>query len=159
MAPGGSCPRCFPRQNLPLLDPMEDELAREPGPVRGPHSGSTSPALSRNPTPGLKLVRALNPALNPAPVPAPAPPSFDELFKQFMKAYLESNQGPRQSPMERKQFFKAKIPEVYYNKSHIDCYHFCQQCEDHFETAGATGTNRTLFAASFLRKSISVRWT
>ena len=48
---------------------------------------------------------------------------------------------------------------MYYDKSHIDCYHFHQQCEDHFETAGATGTNRTPFAASFLRGSISVCWT
>ena len=40
----------------------------------------------------------------------------------------------------------------------MDCYHFCQQCEDHFETVGAIGFNRTLFAASFLRGNISVRW-
>ena len=61
--------------------------------------------------------------------------------------------------MERERFFKAKVPEMYYSKSHIDCYHFCQQCKNHFETAGATGTNRTPFAASFLRRSISVCWT
>ena len=155
MAPGGSRPRRSPRRNLPPLDPVEDELAREPGPVGGPHSGSTSPALSRNPTPGPELV----PALNPAPVPAPAPPSSNELFKQFMRAYLGSNQGPRQPPAERERSLKAKVPEVYYSKSHMDCYHFCQQCEDHFETAGATGNNRTPFAASFLRGNISVRWT
>ena len=76
-----------------------------------------------------------------------------------MRAYLESNQGPRQPPAEREQSLKAKVPEVYYGKSYMDCYHFCQQCEDHFETAGATRTNRTPFAASFLCGSISVRWT
>ena len=157
MAPGGSRPCRSPRRNLPPLDPVEDELAREPGPVEGPHSGSTSPALSRNPTPGPELVPALNPA--PVPAPVPAPPASDELFRQFMRAYLESNQGPRQPPAEREQSLKAKVPEVYYGKSHMDCYHFCQQCEDHFETARATGTNRTPFAASFLRGSISVCWT
>ena len=136
---------------------MEDELAREPGPVGGPHSGSTSPALSCNPTPGPELVPALNPA--PVPAPTPAPPSSNELFRQFMKAYLESNQGPRPPPAERERSFKAKVPEVYYGKSHIDCDHFCQQCKDHFETAEAIGTNRTLFVAFFLRGSISVRWT
>ena len=161
MAPRGSRPCRSPRRNLPPLDPVEDELAREPGPVGGPHSGSTSPALSRNPTPGPELVPALNPALNPAPVPAPvpAPPASDELFRQFMRAYLESNQGPRPPPAERERFLKAKVLEVYYGKSYMDCYHFCQQCKDHFETAGATGTNRTPFAAFFLRGSISVRWT
>ena len=155
MAPGGSRPRRSSCRNLPPLDPVKDELARELGPVGGPHSGSISPALSRNPTPGPEQVLALN----PAPVPAPAPPSSDELFKQFMRAYLESNQGLRQPPAERERFHKAKVPEVYYGKSHMDCYHFCQQCKDYFKTAGATGTNRTLFAASFLCGSISVCWT
>ena len=40
----------------------------------------------------------------------------------------------------------------------MDCYHFCQQCEDYFETSGATGMNRTPFAATFLRGAISLRW-
>ena len=48
---------------------------------------------------------------------------------------------------------------MYYEKLHMDCYHFCQQCKHHFETAKATGANRTLFAASFLRTNIDVRWT
>ena len=40
----------------------------------------------------------------------------------------------------------------------MECYHFCQQCKNHFDTAGATGSNRTPFAASFLRGRISFRW-
>ena len=40
----------------------------------------------------------------------------------------------------------------------MECYHFCQQCEDHFKTSGATGMNCIPFAASFLRGSISFRW-
>ena len=159
MAPGASRPCCSPCRNLLPLDPIEDELAREPGPVRRRHSGSTSPAPSCNFVPGPKLVPALNPTPVPALVPAPALPSSNELFKQFIRAYLESNQGPKQPRVEREQSFKAKVPEVYYGKSHMNCYHFCQQCEDHFETAGATGTNRTLFAAIFLRENISVHWT
>ena len=137
---------------------MEDELATKPELVGGLHSGSTSSALSRNSTPGVELVLALNPALVPAPVPASAPFSSDELFKQFMGAYLESNQEPRQPPAERKRFFKAQVPKVYYGKSHMDCYYFCQKCEDHFETPETTGNNPTLFAAFFLRENISVHW-
>ena len=86
-----SRPCCFFYWNLFPLDLIKDEFAREPGPVRGSHSGSSSPALSCNPTLGPKLVPALIPSL----VPALAPPSFNELFKQFMRAYLELNQGPR----------------------------------------------------------------
>ena len=40
----------------------------------------------------------------------------------------------------------------------MEYYHFCQQCEDHFETFGATGMNRPPFAALFFRGSISIRW-
>ena len=159
MAPGGSRPRHFPCQNLPPFDPVEDELARDPGPVGGPYSGNTSPAPSCNPTLGPKLVPALIPTPVPTPVPAPTPPSSDELFKQFMRAYLESNQRPKQPPAECKWSFKANVLEVYYDKLHMDCYHFCQQCKEYFEGAEATGNNRTPFAACFLCGNISVRWT
>lgn len=63
-----------------------------------------------------------------------------------------SDQAPRKRPL------KAPPPDLYFGKSHMECYHFCQQCEDHFDTAGATGTNRIPFAASFLRGRISFRW-
>ena len=146
MAPEGSDPYCSPRRNLLLINPIEDKLARDPGSVGGPHSGSTSPALSCNPTPGPKLVPALILAL----IPTSAPPSSDELFKQFMKAYLESNQGPSRLPAEREQSFKAKVLDVYYGKLHMDCYHFCQQCKDHFETARGTGVSDLLCSFFFL---------
>ena len=155
MALRASRPRCSTHQNLPPIDPVEDELTRDPSSVKGSFSGSISPAPSRNPTPGPKLVSPLI----LAPVPAPTSPSSNDLFKQFIKAYLESNQEPRQPLAERERSLKDKLLEVYYDKSHIDCYHFCQQGEDYFETAGATGTNRTPFAASFLCGNISVRWT
>ena len=118
----GFCPCRSPRQKLSLLNPMEDEFAKDPGPVGGLHSGSTSSVPSRNSTSGPKLVLALI----PAPFPPPALSSSNELFKQFIRAYLESNQGPRQPPAEREQSFKAKVLEVYYGKLHMDCSHFCQ---------------------------------
>ena len=104
-----------PCRNPPHIDPVEDELARDPGLVGGLHLGSISPAPSRNPTLGPDLV----PALIPAPVLAPTPAlvANDELFKKFMKVYLETNQGPRQPPTEREQIFKTKVAEVYYGKS------------------------------------------
>lgn len=40
----------------------------------------------------------------------------------------------------------------------MECYKFYQQCKDHFNTARATGPNGILFAASFLRRTISRRW-
>ena len=132
---------------------MDDELIRNLGTAKDPHSGSTSLTPSCNPISGPALVFALISA--PVPTPALVLPSFNKLFKQFIKTYLKL-QEPSRPPAERKQSFKAKVPDVYYKKSHMDCYHFCQQCKNYFETAGAIGVNQTLFAAFFLWVNISV---
>ena len=102
---------------------MEDELARDLGPVEGFYSDNISLVPFHDATPGPALVSALIPAL--VPTPATTLLFFNELFKQFMKAYLELNQRFRQPLAEREQFFKAKVPDIYYKKWHIDCYHFC----------------------------------
>ena len=39
----------------------------------------------------------------------------------------------------------------------MECYYFCQQCKDYFDTAGATWSNHNPFAASFLCEQISFR--
>ena len=97
--------RRSPRRNLPLGG--EDELVGGPpgAPTKGSHTSTHFPAVSWAST--------------------LAPPSTNELFKQFMKAYLESNQGPSQPLEERKRPLKTKVPDVYYGKLHMDCYHFC----------------------------------
>lgn len=77
-----------------------------------------------------------------------------------MKTYLEAQAQAAPSQSEpRERPLKARFPDLYFGKSHMDCYHFCQQCEDPFDTGRATALNRTSFAASFLRGSISFRWT
>ena len=95
-----------------FLQGGEDELTRglPEAFTQGSNTTTPSPAVSRAPTPTI----------------APIPLSTDELFKRFIKTYLESNQGLNQSPEERKRLFKAKVPDIYYGKSHMDCYHFCQ---------------------------------
>ena len=72
----------------------------------------------------------------PAPAPAPAP-----VVSEVLRDKL-----------------KARSPDVYCGKSHIDCYNLCQQCEDYFASAGAMGPTRIPFATSFLRDRISFRW-
>ena len=61
------------------------------------------------------------------------------------------------SKMPRKKL-KTCSPDVYCRKSHIDCYKFCQQCENYFATAGATGPTQIPFIASFLWDWINFRW-
>ena len=52
----------------------------------------------------------------------------------------------------------ARNPDLYYGNSHMECYHFCLQYKDHFETAGAKGHERIPFAAFFLKNRILHRW-
>ena len=119
-------------------------------------NGSGSPL----PAPPPADSRVPTPAASRTPTPAPAPPLApakytDADFHQFMKVFMDSqgrrrtHEGPQESPL------KARFPNMYYGKSHMDCYQFCQQCEDHFETAGATGPNRVPIAALFLRGPIN----
>ena len=77
---------------------------------------------------------------------------LQRIFRTVLKTRVSSFHSLREKPL------KAKLPDVYYGKSHIECYNFCQQCEDYFATARAKGSNRILFAVSFLRDRINFCW-
>ncbi len=70
----------------------------------------------------------------------------------LLQTFLQASKGGSGDKL------KAKTPDVYYSRSHMECYNFCQQCEDHFATCGATGPNRIPFATSFLRERINFCW-
>ena len=130
-----------PCVNTPVNPAGElDKLAGAQGPAKGSNACSNE-ALIPPETSTLSLV----------------PPTKD-FFTKFMKVFMETTQAQAQAlaePQERP--LKARTPETYSGKSHIDCYHFCQQCEDYFETSGATGMNHTTFATTFLRGTVSLR--
>ena len=72
--------------------------------------------------------------------------------------FMETTQFQAQALAEsQEQFSKARTPETYSGKTHIDCYNFCQQFENHFEILGAIGMNRTLFATLYLHNSFSLK--
>ena len=79
IASGASRPRHSPHRNPSPIDPVEDELARDPGSVEGPDLCITSLAPSHNPTSGPNLILALISA--PVPAPTPVLTATDELFK------------------------------------------------------------------------------
>lgn len=67
-----------------------------------------------------------------------------KILKIFSKTKSQT-----QLEVSYEQPLKAKLFDVYFGKLYIDCYHSCQQYKDYFNTADATRSNRTLFAASF----------
>lgn len=56
------------------------------------------------------------------------------------------------------RLFKARNPDLYYDTSHMKCYEFVQQCEDHFITAGAKGHKRMYFAIFSLKEQVFAYW-
>ncbi len=49
---------------------------------------------------------------------------------------------------------KPRNLDLYYGNLHIECYYFCQQCDDHFEIARSLSHKRLLFAVRFLKYHI-----
>ena len=145
MAPG-SCAYRSSCVNIPANPAGKlDELAGAQGLARGSNAKS-----NKAPTKASTLPKAFTP-------PLISPPTED-LFNRFIKVFMETTQAQALAePRERS--LKARTPKTYFGKSYIDCYHFCQQYEDYFETSGTTEMNRTLFVAIFLRSTVSLRWT
>ena len=74
---------------------------------------------------------------------------------RILKIFLETISQELKVEVPCKRPLKAKVPDVYFEKSHMDCYHLCQQCEDYFEIASTTESNRTPFATLFLCENIN----
>ena len=81
------------------------------------------------------ILEAQTPASAPVPVPALAP-----------------SEEPQDKPL------MARSLDAYYEKSHMDCYNFCQQYENYFAIVRAMGANQILFITSFLTDRISFCW-
>ena len=145
MAPGSCAYHSF-YINIPA-NPAEkqDELAGAQSPARWSNVGSDkAPTKAHIPL--------------EAPTPPFVPLSAKDLFTKFMKVFIETTQARDQELLDpQKHPLKAKIPETYSGKSHMDYYYFCQQCEDYSKILGATGMNCISFAATFIRSIVSLR--
>ncbi len=107
-------------------------------------------------------------ALGPVPAPASAPVALpNDLFQEFMRTCIERvrDQAPAAPAAPAAEArddidrpLKPRNPDLYYGNSQMECYYFCQQCEDHFEVVGLLGHKRVLFAAGFLKDRILNRW-
>ena len=130
-------------------------------PSVAPHDFSPPPKSEFSKQPagpsGAKLPVAIVPTTD-------VPKYSEDDLQRILKTVLEARTptpAPAPAPIVSKlpqDKLKARFPDVYCGKFHMDYYNFCQQCEDYFATAGATGPIRIRFAASFLRDRISFHW-
>ena len=83
---------------------------------------------------------------------APASSFTKKLYQPLLKTYIATVKLLEQNhePGCCKEPFKAWFPDLYYRNLHMNCYCFCQQCEDYFKTIKANGPNHIPFAALFL---------
>ena len=128
--------------------PDNEMTPRQRNPPRGSAAPCSAPTRSTGPSEQDELASTAGSSIPSAPAPAPRIAKYTEAdLQRILKVCLEAK-GPQEGP----------FPDLYFGKSHMECYQFCQQCEDYFDTAGAKDNNRTLFAASFLRGRIGFRW-
>lgn len=117
MAPGPRARRS-PRRNPPVNgQPRRRRRARWRRSRASDGSGSPAPA----------------PAPSRGPTPAPGKRTDEDLqriTKLCMESFIQGQGQTKAHPEPRERPLKARFPDLYYGKSHMDCYHFCQQCED-----------------------------
>lgn len=71
-------------------------------------------------------------------------PKIDAVY--YTKKDLQQNiQSVLQAQVPKRRLsgdkLKAKSPDVYCTKFHLECYNFCQPYKNHFATVGATELN------------------
>ncbi len=126
------------------------------------------PARRRRPAIRRPALGPEAPAPGPVPALAPALVPNNDLFQEFMRTCIERVRAqapatpaapvPEKARDDTDRPLKPRNPDLYYGNLHMECYYFCQQCEDHFEVAGSLGHKRVLFAAGFLKDRILNRW-
>lgn len=73
---------------------------------------------------------------------------IQKLLRVYTSPKWSFNNEPRST-------LKAHFSNLYSGKSHLDCYQFCQKCEDLFDTTKANSDIHIFFVALLLKNGIS----
>ncbi len=119
--------------------------------------GSNEPRLSKAPAGSETPARPEAPARpTQAPLFTPQNPGANLYSQSDLNRIIQTFVHVSKSRSGDK--LKAKTLDIYCNRFHMECYYFCQQCEDHFATARVIGLNRIPFTTFFFRDQINFRW-
>lgn len=138
MAPGSCAPCCSSRRTPwcnPCSNPTIDPAGVAQGLAEDP-AESASIASSESATVS-SYAGTHAPSCVSTSAPAPTPPFTENFFQHLIITYramlkaleqsqtVQSQVGANQKPQEKP--LKAKNPDIYFGKSHMDCYNFCQK--------------------------------
>ena len=132
----------------------KDELAGA-ALTKGSGTPTSIPVVSCAPIPALTA--AFAPLLASATADLAARYLAKDLQK-ILKTILEARALAPQPEGFRKRPLKARAPDLYCGKTHMECYNFCRRCEDYFAIADATRLNCIPFATTFLKDQALFRW-
>ena len=146
-----AAPSIIPSDSFPPFK-LGDKLSNQPvGPskIKSPVANASATATSIPKYSKDDLQQILKAVLE-AQAPTPTPTLILALAPAPVLAHIVV-----ETPWEK---LKARSPDVYHDKSQMNCFNFYQQYEDYFATIGATGPTRSPFAMFFLWDRISFRW-
>lgn len=83
---------------------------------------------------------------------------IEENLQYILKIVLKAKAPTSASEKPQEYPLKAKFPNIYYKKSHMDYYHFCQQYKDYFNTIKVKSYYHIFFAIFFFFGHISFYW-
>ena len=131
-------------------------------PLLGGKNELAGAPIEGNSTSAISCASIFAPILAPALASGPPKRYTDKNLQRATKLALElfvkGQKHGQANSAPRNKGLKAWNPNFYYKSSHMECYYFCQQYKDHFDTAGAMGHKRVLFTALFLQDRINFRW-
>lgn len=72
-----------------------------------------------------------------------------------LNLFIYSQQQARVALKLREKSLKARFSDLQFRNLHMNCYQFCKQCENHFETGRVKRSNRIFFVTLFLPRKIT----
>lgn len=137
---------------------------RNPSPVGKDKLTGKTPSKSSDTPTSTSIISCASisaPTQNPAPAPSQlgmyTNVDLQRATKLALELFVKGQKHGQANFALRKKVFKAHNSNLYYGSLHIECYYFCRQCEDNFDTANTMGYQCVSFATLFLRDRINFR--
>lgn len=70
------------------------------------------------------------------------------------KLFIKGQKRGQENSAPCNRLLNAKNPNLSYSYLHIECYYFCRQCKNHFDTAEGMELKHISFTTLFLHNRV-----